>query len=98
MTYANIIVDISLDKLDKTFQYAIPPELQEQIHPGVQVDIPFGKRTLTGYVVEVTEEPEFDVDKIRPLIGMDSEKLWLNNESGIENGSSNQKTDQTCRA
>ena len=27
MTYANIIVDISLDKLDKTFQYAIPPEL-----------------------------------------------------------------------
>lgn len=70
MTYANIIVDISLDKLDKTFQYAIPPQLQEQIHPGVQVDIPFGKRTLTGYVVEVTEEPEFDVDKIRPLIGI----------------------------
>ena len=70
MKFANIIVDISLDKLDKTFQYAIPPELQEQIHPGVQVDIPFGKRTLTGYVVEVTEEPEFDVDKIRPLIGI----------------------------
>ena len=40
MTYANIIVDISLDKLDKTFQYAIPSQLQEQIHPGVQVDIP----------------------------------------------------------
>lgn len=70
MTYANIIVDISLDKLDKTFQYAIPSQLQEQIHPGVQVDIPFGKRTLTGYVVEMTEEPEFDVDKIRPLIGI----------------------------
>lgn len=70
MTYANIIVDISLDKLDKTFQYAIPSQLRKQIHPGVQVDIPFGKRTLTGYVVEVTEEPEFDVDKIRPLIGI----------------------------
>lgn len=70
MTYANIIVDISLDKLDKTFQYAIPSQLREQIHPGVQVDIPFGKRTLTGYVVEVTEEPEFEVDKIRPLIGI----------------------------
>ena len=70
MTYANIIVDISLDKLDKTFQYVIPSQLREQIHPGVQVDIPFGKRTLTGYVVEVTEEPEFDVDKIRPLIGI----------------------------
>ena len=70
MEFVNVIVDISLDKLDKTFQYAIPSQLREQIHPGVQVDIPFGKRTLTGYVVEVTEEPEFDVDKIRPLIGI----------------------------
>ena len=64
MTYANIIVDISLDKLDKTFQYAIPPELQEQIHPGVQVDIPFGKRTLTGYVVEVTATTEIGIRHI----------------------------------
>lgn len=80
MTYANIIVDISLDKLDKTFQYAIPSQLREQIHPGVQVDIPFGKRTLTGYVVEVTEEPEFDVDKIRPLIGIHEESVPMESQ------------------
>lgn len=33
--YANVIVDISIDKLDKTFQYAIPEELQSQIGVGV---------------------------------------------------------------
>ena len=27
--YANVIVDISLDKLDKTFQYIIPEELEQ---------------------------------------------------------------------
>ena len=56
MKYANIIVDISVEKLDKTFQYSIPENLQEEIQVGVQVDIPFGNRKLTGYVMELTED------------------------------------------
>ena len=50
MKYANIIVDISVEKLDKTFQYSIPENLQEEIQVGVQVDIPFGNRKLTGRI------------------------------------------------
>ena len=70
--YANIIVDISHEKLDKTFQYIIPEHLQEYIRPGVRVDIPFGNgnRIISGYVVEVTEVPEFDVDKMKDVIGI----------------------------
>lgn len=68
--FANVIVDISHEKLDKTFQYLIPDELLWKVRPGVCVDIPFGKRTITGYVVEVTDKPEFDLDKIKPLIGI----------------------------
>lgn len=70
MRYANVIINISVDKLDKTFQYRIPEELQGEITIGVQVDIPFGNRTLTGYVIELTDEAEFDEDRIRPLIGI----------------------------
>ena len=70
VAYANVIVDISLDKLDKTFQYRIPEEIQDLIQPGVQVDIPFGNRTLTGYVIEVTDDAEFDVAKTKELIGV----------------------------
>ena len=70
MKYANVIVDISIDKLDKTFQYRIPEELEEKIAVGVQVDIPFGRRTVTGYVTELTDQPEIDVTKIRPLNGV----------------------------
>ncbi len=68
--YANIIVDISLDKLDKTFQYYIPDTLREQITPGVQVVVPFGNRTLTGYVVELTDEAEFDKTKLKPVLSV----------------------------
>lgn len=68
--YANVIVDISLEKLDKTFQYLVPENLRDQIHVGMQVQIPFGNRSITGYVVELTDEPEFEVAKIKPLTGI----------------------------
>ena len=64
--YANIIVDISHEKLDKTFQYLVPKELEDEISLGVLVDIPFGYRTITGYVVELTDEAEFDVSLLTP--------------------------------
>ena len=43
MTYANIIVDISHEKLDKPFQYRIPEELEGKLLPGMVVEIPFGR-------------------------------------------------------
>lgn len=70
MDYANVIVDISVEQLDKTFQYRIPEELKDSITVGVQVDIPFGNRTITGYVTELTNQPEIDVTKIRLLNGV----------------------------
>jgi primosomal protein N' (replication factor Y) len=68
--YANVIVDISLEKLDKTFAYLVPDELQGQICEGTKVEIPFGSRKITGYVIGLTDEPGFDVSKIRPIIGI----------------------------
>ena len=68
--YANIIVDISVEKLDKTFQYSVPDELEEVVEVGMQVRIPFGSRTITGYIVELTEEACFDPAKIKPIAGV----------------------------
>ncbi len=73
--YANVIVDISHEKLDKTFQYSIPDELLCDIRPGVCVDIPFGSRTITGYVIEVTDEPEYDPVRTKPLIGINAHSV-----------------------
>ena len=59
--YANVIIDISHEKLDKTFQYKIPKALQEGLSVGMQVEVPFGsgERKSTGYVVELTDTPEY---------------------------------------
>ena len=67
--YADIIVDISAEKLDKTFQYSIPSELESDIFIGVQVVVPFGSRKegMTGYVVDISEEPKIDVALIKDI-------------------------------
>ncbi|MEN6321501.1 MAG: primosomal protein N' [Syntrophaceae bacterium] len=39
----------------KTFSYAVPPSLQKEITIGKRVLIPFGKRKLTGYIIDVSD-------------------------------------------
>lgn len=70
--YANVIIDISHEKVDKTFQYKIPDFMKDEIRTGVQVRIPFGKgnHERKGYVVEVTEEAEYDPVRIKELLGV----------------------------
>ena len=46
MTYADIIVDISHEKLDKSFQYLVPQQLEEQIQVGMVVQIPLAGGTM----------------------------------------------------
>ena len=67
MWFADIIVDISIDKLDKTFEYILPDELLGTVEIGSQVNVPFGSRMITGYVVNITDEPEFNVARMKPV-------------------------------
>lgn len=75
--YANIIVDISHEKLDRTFQYVIPESLKDEIAIGVMVNVPFGRRVITGYVVELTDIPEFEVSKLKEIIGIKEGSLQI---------------------
>ena len=67
--YADIIVDISHEHLDKTFQYAVPDHLIGEIDIGVMVNVPFGRgnKIITGYVVNLTEQPSYDILKIKNI-------------------------------
>lgn len=69
MKFANIIVDISHEKLDRPFGYIIPERLMNSIKVGTAVNIPFGKgnRLISGYVIEITDRPGFDISKMKEI-------------------------------
>ena len=75
--FAKVIVDISHERLDRTFEYIIPPALEEKIIPGTRVAIPFGQgnRQITGYVTEVSNQAEFDVARLKEIIGVPAGSL-----------------------
>ena len=75
--YANIIIDISHEKVDRLFQYRIPDRLKDRIEIGCPVEVPFGKgNTLRkGYVLELTDEANWDPDKIKEIVGVPKDNL-----------------------
>lgn len=75
--YADIIVDITHEQLDRTFQYAIPDELMDDVHVGSMVNVPFGKgnRMITGYVIEIGSEAKFPPEKTKSIDSIVSNKL-----------------------
>ena len=79
MKYANVIVDISLEKLDRTFQYRVPAELEDGLSVGMQVVVPFGNgsRRLTAYVVELTDQCEWDPERVKDIIGIAEKGIRL---------------------
>ena len=73
---AEIIINTSAKKLNRTFDYKVPKELEEQIMIGSKVLVPFGnkKEPEEGYVVGFKETTEYKVKEISKLEDMLSDK------------------------
>ncbi|NBK46823.1 primosomal protein N' [Staphylococcus delphini] len=67
---AQVIVDVASKSVDKTFDYAIPADLENVVQPGVRVIVPFGPRKIQGYVMRCLpdDEAEYDLSKLRPIL------------------------------
>ena len=70
--YAGVIVDISLEKLDRVFDYKVPAYLEGILHPGMQVWIPFGNgnRRIKGFVVSLSDTCSYEEYKVKELLGV----------------------------
>ena len=84
--FANIIIDISHESVDRTFQYRVPEALMGRLRAGQQVYIPFGagNSRRKGYVVELTDRAEYDESKLKEIAGVvpgsvsaGSQLIWL---------------------
>lgn len=67
--FADVIVDIQHEKLDKIFQYRIPEDMEGRLEPGMQVRVPFGKgnRLIKGYVTGISEVCAYDLSRVKEI-------------------------------
>jgi len=107
--YADIIIDITHEKLDKVFQYRIPSHLEGMLKVGTEVVVPFGKgnKEINGYVTGFSERAEYAPEKIKEILRIAEESvaiesrlvalavLWRNNDPGAEDRPSYQE-EGTC--
>ncbi len=68
--YAQVIVDITHEKLDRVFEYDIPPHLEGELQVGAEVVVPFGRgnKETKGYIVGFSEKPSYDSAQIKQVL------------------------------
>jgi len=55
--------------VDSLFSYAVPMDLYDEVEIGKRVVAPFGQRTLTGFIVSISNNPpETELDKIKKIV------------------------------
>ncbi|MCQ2437091.1 MAG: primosomal protein N' [Clostridia bacterium] len=65
MRYADVVVDLSADAVDRFFTYAVPDDMP--VGPGWQVNVPFGPRALEGFVVRMKDSCDLPPNKVKPI-------------------------------
>ena len=77
--YADVIIDISHESLDKAYQYLIPKDLEEKVVIGSMVEVPFGRgnKIINGYVIEKSYQPKWEIDKIKAIKSLVSDALVI---------------------
>ena len=67
--YADVILDITLEKLDRPFSYLVPPSLEGRIGVGSCVIVPFGKGNTPkkGYVTDLKSTCAYAPEQLKSI-------------------------------
>jgi primosomal protein N' (replication factor Y) (superfamily II helicase) len=72
--YAEVIIDMVSNAVDRPFHYSVPASLQGKLQAGMRVTVPLGNRRTQGYVLRLLARTE--IQSLRDIISItDSEPL-----------------------
>ena len=80
--FAEVIVNSNVKALNRIFDYIIPGEMENEIHIGSRVYVPFGKgkKQEDGFVINLKEESEFankSISKVDNNAGLSENNIIL---------------------
>lgn len=65
--YAEVIVAVNNINVDKKFYYKIPNNYKDKKLEGYRVEVPFGKRTVQGYIVNVLKDVDINLNNCKEI-------------------------------
>ncbi len=93
--YADVIINITHEALDRPFEYRIPDKMSDSVREGTRVLVPFGpsNKEKSAVVIGIHEKAIFNQEKIKDIIsvnekGIDVDKnimelaLWMKEKYG----------------
>ncbi|MFR1728883.1 MAG: primosomal protein N', partial [[Clostridium] hylemonae] len=77
--FADIIIDITHEKLDRVFCYRVPEQLTGALEVGTEVIVPFGRgnRETRGYVVGFSEKTDYELSRVKEIIRAADESVAI---------------------
>lgn len=77
--YAEVLIEYSVKSLDKSFTYIIPNLLIDTLKIGMKVLVPFGNKTINGFVTNIKDSYENDYE-LKEIVDIVDKELILNAE------------------
>lgn len=70
--YAEVLIEYSVKRIDKTFTYVIPERLENIIKVGMKVLVPFGNKIVNGFVVGIKKQYDdnYDLKEISDIVSI----------------------------
>lgn len=80
---AKVVIDKTVYRFDKPFDYLVPPELAEICQPGCRVTVPFGRSNSKrqGLVLECGYTTESDLSQFKNILSVVDNPPLLNEEA-----------------
>lgn len=73
------VIDIPSAQVNHSFDYKVPPSMEELIQPGIRIQVPFGRRQLLAFVVAIKEDTDFE-GELRNITKVIDYQSYLNTE------------------
>ncbi len=77
---AEVLIEYNTKNIDKTFSYLIPPILGPELKKGMKVKVPFGRKLVNGFVLDIKPKPtdiKYELKEVNKIV---DKFLVLNDE------------------
>lgn len=67
MEIASVIVDVPARQTDNAYDYLVPKQWEGIISPGTRIVVPFGPRKVQGFVIDIKNSTDVNVNKLKKI-------------------------------